>query len=189
MAGEFHSAVEAHREALAKIERAETAISALADKIVDCFRGSGKVLLCGNGGSATDADHLAAELVGRFQRDRDGWPAISLATSHAGLTAIANDYGYDEVFARQVRAIGCPKDVLIAITTSGNSENVYRAALAAKSKDLFVSAWTGERDGRVHTVADHEVRAPATVTARIQEMHILLGHILCEIVENRMVGH
>ncbi len=152
------------------------------------FREGHKVLLFGNGGSATDAAHLAAEFVGRYKRERAPLPAIALATDIAAITCIANDYGYDELFARQIRAHGQNGDVAIAISTSGNSPNVLKGVEAAKACGLITVGWTGGTGGKLAGLADHSFVVPSAVTARIQESHITLGHVLCELIEEQLLG-
>jgi len=166
-----------------------------ADRIVEvarllatAFREGRKVLLFGNGGSATDAAHIAAEFVGRYKRERAPLPAIALATDIAAITCIANDYGYDELFARQVRAHGQKGDIAIAISTSGNSANVLNGAAAARECGLTTIAWTGAAGGKLAGLVDYPFIVPSTVTSRIQESHITLGHILCELVEEQLLG-
>ena len=143
-----------------------------------------KVLFCGNGGSAADSQHLAAEFVGRFQKERKGLPAIALTVDTSILTAVANDYGYDTVFARQVQALGEPGDVLVGISTSGNSKNVLLAVEEAKAKGITCIGMTAEGGGKMAAACDICLAVPAKVTARAQEMHILMGHILCELVDH-----
>ena len=143
-----------------------------------------KVLLCGNGGSAADSQHLAAEFVGRFQRERKGLPAIALTVNTSILTAVANDYGYDTVFARQVQALGEPGDVLVGLSTSGNSKNVLLAIEEAKAKGIACIGMTAEGGGKMEEACNICLAVPAKVTARVQEMHILMGHILCELVDH-----
>ena len=150
----------------------------VAKLLVRAFREGHKVLLFGNGGSATDAAPIAAEFVGRYKRERAPLPAIALATDIAAITCIANDYGYDELFARQVRAHGQKGDIAIAISTSGNSPNVLKGAEAAKACGMTTVAWTG----------DFPFVVPSKVTARIQESHITLGHVLCELTEEELLG-
>ncbi len=145
-----------------------------------------KVLLFGNGGSATDASHIAAEFVGRYRRDRMPLPAMALATDIAALTCIANDYDYADIFARQVQAHGRKGDVAIAISTSGNSPNVLQGAEAARARGLVTVGWTGATGGQLIDLVDYCFLVPSTVTARIQECHITLGHVLCEFVEERL---
>ncbi len=166
-----------------------------ADKIVQvaqligrAFQTGHKVLLFGNGGSATDAAHIAAEFVGRYKRERTPFPAIALATDIAAITCIANDYGFDELFARQVRAHGQAGDVAIAISTSGNSPNVLRGVEAAKAMGLTTVAWTGGSGGKLASLVEYAFVVPSTVTARIQESHITLGHVLCELIEDHVLA-
>ncbi len=147
----------------------------------------GKILFCGNGGSAADAQHLAAELVGRFRRPRRGLAAIALTTDSSVLTSIANDFGYDQVFQRQVEALGKPGDLLIGLSTSGASENVCAAMEEARRIGLYGVALTGQDGGRLAELADGVLRVPSTSTARVQEAHIFCGHVLCELVELAMV--
>jgi D-sedoheptulose 7-phosphate isomerase len=156
--------------------------------MVTAFRDGHKVLLFGNGGSATDAAHIAAEFVGRYKRERDPLPAIALATDIAAITCIANDYGFEELFARQIRAHGQKGDVAIAISTSGNSPNVLRGAEAARSCGLTTIGWMGGTGGKLVSLVDYPFVVPSTVTARIQESHITLGHILCELIEEQLLG-
>ncbi len=153
---------------------------------VDTYREGGKVLLCGNGGSAADAQHIAAELSGRFYRDRAPLYAEALHVNTSYLTAVANDYGYEESFARMVLAAGRAGDVLIAITTSGNSPNVARAAETAKQVGMTVIGMTGTGGGKLASKADYLLAAPSADTPRIQECHILMGHILCELIEDEV---
>lgn len=166
-----------------------------ADRIVQvaallakAFQSGNKVLLFGNGGSATDAAHIAAEFVGRYQRDRMPLPAIALATDIAAITCIANDYGYDELFARQVRAHGRKGDIAIGISTSGNSPNVLKGVEAARDGGLTTIAWTGANGGKLASSVEYPFIVPSTVTSRIQESHITLGHVLCELVEDHLLG-
>jgi len=166
-----------------------------ADRIVQvvklmatAFRDGHKVLLFGNGGSATDAAHIAAEFVGRYKRERDPLPAIALATDIAAITCIANDYGFEELFARQIRAHGQKGDVAIAISTSGNSPNVLKGTEAARAGGLTTIGWTGGTGGKLAALVEYPFVVPSTVTARIQESHITLGHILCELIEEQLLG-
>ena len=161
-----------------------------ADRIVEvarliarAFREGHKVLLFGNGGSSTDASHIAAEFVGRYHRDRSPLPAIALGADMAALTCIANDYDYAEIFARQVRAHGQKGDIAIAISTSGNSPNVLKGVQVAREIGLITVGWTGGKGGKLTSLVDHCFIVPSTVTARIQETHITLGHVLCELIE------
>jgi D-sedoheptulose 7-phosphate isomerase len=160
----------------------------VATLIADAFRKGNKVLLFGNGGSSTDAAHIAAEFVGRYQRERMPLPAIALATDIAAITCIANDYGFEELFARQVRAHGRPGDIAIGISTSGNSPNVLKGVAAARDCGLTTIAWTGANGGKLAGLVDYPFIVPSTVTSRIQESHITLGHVLCELVEDHLLG-
>lgn len=146
----------------------------------------GKILLCGNGGSAADAQHIAAELSGRFQKERKPYFAEALHVNSSFLTAVSNDYGFEHAYARMVHAAGRPGDILIAISTSGNSANILRAAEAAQSLGVYVIAMTGGTGGILSELADLEICVPSDITARIQEAHILIGHILCAQVEDAL---
>ena len=156
--------------------------------LIRAFREGKKVMLFGNGGSATDASHIAAEFVGRYRRDRDPLPALALGTDMAALTCIANDYDFTEIFSRQVLAHGRKGDVAIAISTSGNSLNVIRGVEAAHDRGLVTVGWTGATGGKLTDLVDYCFCVPSSVTARIQECHITLGHVLCELIEERLFG-
>ena len=155
----------------------------ITDAIVDCFKNNGTVLLCGNGGSAADAQHLAAEFSGRFYKDREPLNAEALHVNTSYLTAVANDYSFNEVYSRLVKAKGKKGDVLIALSTSGNSQNIIEAAKTAKAKEMKVIAFTGKDGGKLKEYADFLINVPSTDTPRIQECHILVGHIICQLVE------
>jgi D-sedoheptulose 7-phosphate isomerase len=160
------------------------AIAAAAADLIQVLRAGGKLLLCGNGGSAADAQHIAAELTGRFSGlDRPALAALALTTDTSAITAIANDLGYAHVFARQVEALGRPGDALLAISTSGRSPNVVRAAQVARDRGLLVIALTGPSPGPLGEHATHRLCVPGRTTDRIQELHITVGHILCDLVE------
>ena len=161
-------------------------IASTADAMAEVIANGGKILLCGNGGSASDALHIAGEIVGRFQKERKSWPAVVLNADVATLTAIANDYGYDNAFARQVEGFMTEKDLLIGITTSGNSENIYRAIVKAKEIGGKTAVLTGRTGGKIAPIVDFPLVVPCDVTARIQESHITIGHIMCEIVEEKL---
>lgn len=154
--------------------------------IIESIKEGGKIIFCGNGGSAADAQHLAAELVGKFYLDRPALPGISLTTNTSILTAVANDYTYDRVFVRQVEAIAKTGDVLVGISTSGNSLNVVEAMKLAKNIGMKTIAFTGETGGKMKNYADVLINVPSTDTPRIQELHIMVGHIICEIVEKEL---
>ena len=182
----------------ASIETKQAARETLADPIAtavermaDAFKSGKKILSCGNGGSAADAQHFSAELVCRFERERPGLPAVALTTDTSALTAISNDYDYNEVFAKQVNALGLAGDILLAISTSGNSANVVRAIQAAHDKDLTVVAMTGRDGGKIAKLLrenDVEIRVPANSTARIQEVHLLTLHCLCHQIDEVLFG-
>jgi len=150
---------------------------------IEALKNQKKIMLCGNGGSAADAQHIAAELVGRFKKERRALPAIALTTDTSALTAIANDYDYSEVFSRQVEALANTGDVLIAISTSGESENVIKAVEAARTKGCKIVGFLGKDGGRLKDMCDAVLVVPSFETARIQEMHILIGHILCSLID------
>lgn len=158
-----------------------------AQAMITTLHAGGKILLCGNGGSAADAQHIAAELSGKFQKDREPFFAEALHVNTSYLTAVSNDYGFEEAYARMVRAMGRPGDVLIAISTSGQSANVLRAAQTAVDGGIYVISLTGGTGGKLADIADIDLCMPSKVTARVQEAHILVGHILCEIVELKMM--
>ena len=158
----------------------------VAVAIVNCFQNDGKVLFCGNGGSAADAQHLAAELSGRYYFDRPALFAEALHVNSSYLTAVANDNSYDEIYSRMVGSIGNEKDVLIGLSTSGNSENIIRALISGKEKGMTTVAFTGNDGGRLKNHASICIQIPSADTPRIQECHLLLGHAICEIVEKEM---
>lgn len=169
--------------ALGRLRAEPAALARAADLLVRALHGGGKVLTAGNGGSAAEAQHLAAELVGRFKRERAALPALALTADTAVLTAIANDYGYDAVFARQVEAWGVPGDVLVLFSTSGESPNVLAATTAARTRGLRVVAVTGGGGCALADAADVAIRAEAEETAVVQEVHVVVLHLLCDLVE------
>ncbi|MFK8017580.1 MAG: phosphoheptose isomerase, partial [Gammaproteobacteria bacterium] len=159
--------------------------------LIECLRSGGKILSCGNGGSAGDAQHFSSEMLNRFERDREGFAAMALTTDASTVTAIANDYEYNEIFAKQVRALGRDSDVLLAISTSGNSANVNRAIGAAHANGLRVVALSGRDGGSMAPLladGDVEIRVPSAVTARIQEVHLLCIHCLCHLIDDALIG-
>jgi D-sedoheptulose 7-phosphate isomerase len=158
----------------------------VSDLITTCFKGGGKVLFCGNGGSAADAQHLAAEFSGRFYKDREPLFSESLSVNPSYVTAVANDYSYNEVYSRLVKAMGRPGDILVAISTSGNSQNVIKAVEVANSIGMTTIGLTGESGGIMNQICGYILRVPSTDTPRIQESHIMIGHIICEIVEDNL---
>ncbi len=177
----------------------QTAADALAESIAaggrvmaDALLADGKILSCGNGGSAADAQHFSSELLNRFEMERPGLPAMALTTDASTLTSISNDYAYEEIFSKQVRALGKPQDVLLGISTSGNSENVIRAIDAAHERGMKVVALSGRDGGRMADLfeeGDVEIRVPATRTARIQEVHLLVIHCLCDLIDTTLLGN
>lgn len=177
-----------------KYAAAEILAKPIADAVntvVGCITAGGKVLACGNGGSASDAQHFAAEFVGRFERERPGLAAIALTTDTSILTAVGNDYDFNSIFSKQVQALGSPGDVLLAITTSGNSANVLAAVEAAKAKEMTVIALTGRGGGKMRErlgETDVHICVPHERTARIQEVHILVLHCLCDAVDLQLLG-
>ncbi|MEM5327388.1 phosphoheptose isomerase [Paraburkholderia sp. JHI2823] len=176
---------------LAAMETLAVPIAAAVDTMFAALANSNKILACGNGGSAADAQHFAAELIGRFERERPGLPALALTTDASVLTAVANDYAYEQVFAKQVRALGQPGDVLLAITTSGNSANVLAAIHEAHEREMIVIALTGKGGGDVNAMlADTDIHlcVPSDRTARIQEVHLLAIHCLCDGIDAMLLG-
>ncbi len=172
-------------------EMLSPAVAAAAERMVACLMNEGKILACGNGGSAADAQHFAAEMLGRFEKERPGLAAISLATDTSALTAIGNDYDFDMVFSKQVRALGHTNDLLLAISTSGNSANVIEAIYAAHERGMGVIALTGKDGGKISEILspeDIQLNVPALRTARIQEVHILLIHALCDAIDYMLLG-
>lgn len=174
------------RDGFERLAALSPEIAAAADLIGRAIRAGGKVLFCGNGGSAADSQHLAAEFVGRYESERAPLPAVALTVDTSALTAIGNDYGFDQVFARQVRALGRRGDVLVAISTSGRSANVLAAIDAAREAGMSVIAMTGASETMMSARADVAIRVPASRTNRVQEMHIAVGHMICGIVESAL---
>jgi len=160
-------------------------LAACVDEIVAAFQNGNKVLFCGNGGSAADAQHLAAEFSGRFYTDRDALPAEALHVNTSYLTAVANDYSYDVVYSRIIKGIGKKGDVLVGLSTSGNSGNIVKAFEMAKEKEMITIGFTGATGGKMKSLSDYLLNVPSTDTPRIQESHILLGHIICQLVEEK----
>lgn len=166
-------------------------IAQASQVMVNCLLENGKILSCGNGGSACDAQHFSSEMLNRFDRERPALPAIALNTDTPTLTSIANDYHYNQIFAKQISALGQPNDVLLAISTSGNSANLLTAITAAHQRSMRVIALTGRDGGKMAPLlrpTDVEIRVPATVTARIQEVHLLIIHCLCDLIDQQLFG-
>lgn len=160
-------------------------IVTISQKIIESLRKGGKLIIFGNGGSASDAQHIAAELVGRFKKDRPGIPALALTVNTSVITALANDFGYDIIFSRQIEALANKADVVLGISTSGKAKNVILGLKQAKKMGLFTIALTGNDGGEIVKQADISLVVPSSQTARIQESHILVGHIICELVEEK----
>ncbi len=167
-------------------DRYSETILKTVELMISCYKNGGKLLICGNGGSAADSQHFAAEMVGRLVKDRDPLPAIALTTDTSILTAIGNDYSYDVVFRKQVEALGTTGDVLVCMSTSGNSENVAQAILAAKEKNIHTVALLGKDGGKIAAMADYAIVVPSNISQRIQEGHITIIHIWCEIIESTL---
>jgi D-sedoheptulose 7-phosphate isomerase len=179
----FKLNLQEHLELMSKLESLDAVIDKSIQELVQSLRNGGKVLLCGNGGSAADSQHIAAELTGRFIKERPPLAAIALSTDTSALTCIGNDYSFSEVFSRQVRALGRAGDCLIAISTSGNSDNVLKAVADAKILGICTIGLSGRDGGKLAQEADHCIVVPSSVTARIQEAHILIGHTICGGIE------
>lgn len=184
----FNASIETKQQCLPAISRP---LAESAEMIVNCLLEGGKILSCGNGGSAADAQHFSSEMLNRFERERPGLPAIALTTDSSTLTSIANDYAYQEIFAKQIGALGHPGDVLLAISTSGNSANVLRAVETAKEQQMTVVALTGRDGGKLASLLhgeDREIRVDSPSTARIQEVHLLSIHCLCDLIDTLLLG-
>lgn len=180
----IREAMETHKKLVAQFERSAAAvIVAASEAIVETFKNGGTLYLCGNGGSAADAQHIAGEMVGRFRTERRALPAVAFSTDTSVLTCVANDYSYDDVFARQAEALIKPGDILWGLSTSGASPNVIRAAEVAKRRGARVMAFTGRNDSKLQALADICLCADSQVTARSQEIHQLAYHIICDLVE------
>jgi D-sedoheptulose 7-phosphate isomerase len=186
MSSNLTRAIKESVQMLESLKNLEPEVSRAADLIGECFRTGNKLLVCGNGGSAADASHFATELVVRFTKDRRALPAICLTSDSGIVSAAGNDYGFDEIFARQVAAFGAPGDVLICLTTSGKSKNVVRALQEAKARKVKTIAFLGRDGGSTIGMADIDLLVKADSTARIQEAHQLVIHVLCEIIEAQL---
>jgi len=166
-------------------------LATAAQMVTQCLLGGGKILSCGNGGSAGDAQHFSSEMLNRFEMERPGLPAVALTTDSSTLTSIANDYSYEQVFSKQVSALGQQGDILLAISTSGNSANVNRAIAAAHEREMQIIALSGKQGGDMATILnpdDVEIRVPSDSTARIQEVHLLAIHCMCDLVDHQLLG-
>jgi len=169
------------------VEESQNSILVACEIAINTLRGGGKIMLCGNGGSAADAQHIAAELVGRYKRERPGLPGIAFTTDTSVLSAVGNDYGFDYIFKRQIEALGNKGDLLIAISTSGNSENVVQAIKSGRELECQTLGLTGRNGGRVKEMSDLCIAIPSDDTPRIQEAHILIGHILCSMIDETLL--
>ena len=183
----FDDALNEHIRCFEALGKLRELIAGAAEIITEALAGGNKILICGNGGSAADAQHFAAEIVGRFTRERAAWPALALTTDTSVVTAVANDYGYESVFSRQVEALGRPGDILIGISTSGNSANVIKALHQARKNSLKTIALTGGNGGELAEQADTAVNVAANVTARIQEAHIFILHYWADAAESALI--
>ena len=179
----FTDELKAHLEVANSVIAIDEAVMSLANLALQTLKNGNKILICGNGGSAADAQHFAAELTGRYKSERISLPAIALTTDTSAITAIGNDYGYDEVFARQLSGVGNSGDLLIGISTSGNSTNILKALQIAKQKGIKTAGLSGKGGGEMNSLCDMNVVVPSNDTARIQEMHILIIHTICAAID------
>lgn len=179
----LRNALADHQTVMNGLQQMLPQISAVAERMRNCLTQGGKILLMGNGGSAADSQHIAAEIVGRYKRERKGLPAIALTTDTSILTSVANDYGYEYIFSRQVEALCGPLDVVIGLSTSGNSPNVVRGIETAKQIGATTVGMTGGSGGKLTALCDFNLIMPSSDTPRIQEAHIFIGHVLCELAE------
>ena len=182
----FSTSLSAHQDLFKKLVALEPQVQAAVERCAAAVSAGNKLMFCGNGGSAADAQHLAAELVGRLVRDRRALPGLALSTDSSALTCIGNDFGFDEIFARQINGLGRPGDVLFAISTSGNSANVLRAVEVAKARGILTIGLTGHTGGKLAPLVDLPIVVPSDDTARIQEAHIFLGHVICGSLERSL---
>jgi D-sedoheptulose 7-phosphate isomerase len=179
----LRQSIDNHLDVVQQLSRQLQTIEYIAAEMAGSLQAGGTIFWCGNGGSAADCQHMAAELVGRFRRERQGLASVALTTDTSAITAIANDYGFDQIFRRQVEALCAPGDVVVGISTSGNSENVCLALIEAKKRGAFTVSFTGGHGGKLLALSDIALRIASNETARIQEAHILAGHLLCDLVE------
>jgi len=184
----INKAIQKHKEALSLLENNKKVIGDIAALFISTLKSKKKIIFLGNGGSAADAQHLAAELVGRFKVNRKALAAIALSTNTSIITAVGNDFSFDEIFSRQIEALAQPKDLVVAISTSGQSKNVITAVKKAKDMGLSVVGFLGKDGGQLSAIVDSALIVPSTDTPSIQEMHILAGHIICDIVESRSIA-
>lgn len=184
---DIETAIQEHLDVIQGVRPMASVIAEVANRVSDCLAAGGKVLWLGNGGSAADSQHLAAELVGRYTRERPGLASIALTTDTSILTAVGNDYGFEQIFARQIDALCQAGDVVMGLSTSGNSPNVIAALRLARERRAVTVGFTGADGGALLTIADHCFTVPSKVTARIQEAHILIGHLICDWAEAKVV--
>lgn len=179
--------IQQHIEAVHQLEPQLPVLKKLAEKCIAALKGGHKIIFAGNGGSASDAEHLAAEFVGRFFHDRASLPALALTTNSSLITAIANDYGYDQIFARQLTSLAQKEDIFIALSTSGNSANLLSAMEVAQKQNMYRFGFLGRTGGTLKSLCSDDITIPMDNTARIQELHILMGHLLCEEIDKIFV--
>jgi D-sedoheptulose 7-phosphate isomerase len=177
-----------HQETILTLEPLLPDLLSFATRLITCLEAGGTILWMGNGGSAGDAQHLSAELIGRFQRERTGLRSLALSTDTSLMTAVANDYGFERIFARQIEALARRGDVVVAISTSGSSKNVVAGAMAARTAGATVIALTGQGGGQLLALSDLTIAVASRVTARVQEAHILIGHLVCELVDDHIAA-
>ncbi len=182
----FHSSLREHLRVVRALKGLRREVLAFSEVLLKTLKGGNKVLLMGNGGSAGDCQHIAAEIVGRFKRERRGYPAIALTTDTSILTALSNDYSFEEVFERQIEALAKKGDLVVGISTSGNSKNVIRGILKAKEIGCYTVGLLGKGGGKLKSLVDLAIVVPSNNTQRVQECHILIGHIVCEILDERL---
>lgn len=180
------SEIQEHIKISSELNNYTNIINLIVKEILKCFKNKGKILICGNGGSAADAQHFSSEIVGRYESERKGFPAISLSTDSSALTAISNDYGFQEVFSRQIESLGQEKDILVVFSSSGNSENIINAINMAKQLGIFTFGFLGKDGGESSKILDAQITINSRRTCRVQEMHSLLIHIICQILENKL---
>lgn len=183
----FSATLARHLDVVRTLGELEPELNAMAERVYRCVSGQGKVLFMGNGGSAADCQHLATEFVVRYKEERRPLASLALTVDTSILTAHSNDYGFDSVFVRQIQALARPEDVIIGLSTSGNSANVIQGIEAARALGCFTYAWTGQSGGKLLDIADVTLRMPTTETARVQEAHMIIGHWLCEEMDRRFV--
>jgi D-sedoheptulose 7-phosphate isomerase len=182
----LRQSIDNHLDVVQQLARQLQIIESIAAEMSQSLQAGGTIFWCGNGGSAADCQHMAAEFVGRFRRDRQGLSSVALTTDTSAITAIGNDYGFDQIFRRQVEALCAPGDVVVGISTSGNSQNVCLALMEAKKRGAFTISFTGANGGKLLSFSDLALRIASEETARIQEAHILTGHLLCDLVEQAL---